>query len=169
MKEIFEYFGLTEGAALCDVDAAYDRIRLKYVERVFFKGIEGTRAANALNLLEENYNEIKSYIYNRDFGENNVEIKDMVKAAAATENTQKLQEYLDVILKKDAYWHYIQSIVFYIKKLYFESLNHIKTAALMDKQNIKYEKAVFKLEEKILLKSQEVLSERDGSDESDDD
>jgi hypothetical protein len=151
--KILSYFGLDDNASAEAIDGVYNDRHTRLYEAVFLKGIEGERAACELNALEEAYKEAKNYINNRDFGENNPEIAKLVNEAAASGNPEKVQAYLDVILDKTAYWHYVQSVVYYIKHLYFDSIKHLKTALTLDKLNEKYSKALYRLEEKILLQS----------------
>jgi hypothetical protein len=132
------------------LDEEFDKRKTEFEDRLFLKGAEGQEAAKSLTELKEKYRQAKDYIVNRDFYEGNPDISRMIAAAHENKNADELQEHLDIVLDKDAYWHYIQSVVFYIKRLNYESLRHLKRAVQMAPQNDKYSEALFRLGTKIL-------------------
>jgi hypothetical protein len=158
MELLNNYFKLGDDVSESELKAAYESLKAKFSEMVFLKGADGERAAHELTRLQDNYRGADIFLKNRDFKEGNAEIAEMIKQAAASGETDKIQAYLDVINDKSAYWHYIQSTVYYIKKLYFDALKHLRLAASRDVGNVKYEKALFKLEEKVLLVNEEFLN-----------
>jgi hypothetical protein len=159
MELLNNYFKLSDDVSENELKTAYESLKAKLSETVFLKGAEGERAAHELTRLQDNYRGADIFLKNRDFKEGNGEISEMIRNAAASGETDKIQEYLDVINDKTAYWHYIQSTVYYIKKLYFDALKHLRLALSMDAGNEKYEKALFKLEEKVLLANAAFLTD----------
>ncbi|MDR2090735.1 MAG: hypothetical protein LBP62_03680 [Clostridiales bacterium] len=161
MELLNDYFNLGDDASSGELTAAYEKLKNTFSDRVFLKGAEGETAARELMRLQDNYKSADIFLKNRDFKEGNAEISEMVKRAAKSGEADGIQAYLDVINDKNAYWHYIQSTVYYIKKLYFDALRHLRLALSMDGENAKYAKALFKLEEKILIANAEVFEEEE--------
>ncbi|MDR1906061.1 MAG: hypothetical protein LBQ27_03980 [Clostridiales bacterium] len=149
------YFTIDTAADMAELEEIYRKKRDELSQKIFLRGSEGETAAYEISMLEEKYCEAVNRIRNENFTDGNAEITELVNQAIKTNDTEKLQAYLDTIITKNAYWHYIQSLVYYIKKLYFDSLNHLRTAVVTDNANKKYQRALFKLEEKILLKNEE--------------
>lgn len=149
----FDYFGLDSSVSQKTLSDAYHKEKERLESEVFLKGAEGERAVRELSQIRERYAEARDLIRNRDFGEGE-ETNTLVREAVKSGEIDGLQAYLDTILNKDGYWHYLQSVAFYIKKLNFDSLSHLEAAVNADPENLKYQKALFRLEEKILLENE---------------
>jgi hypothetical protein len=148
-----EYFGLSDAAAESELVQAYEKMKSGFYDGLFLKGKEGRDAADNMTRLEESYSEAKGFIINRDFCEGNADITAMINRAIASNDVYELQTRLDAVIEKTAFWHYVEAVAFYIKKLYFDAMEHLRQAVLLSDRNVKYAKALFRLEEKILMES----------------
>ncbi|MDR2046321.1 MAG: hypothetical protein LBP79_00180 [Clostridiales bacterium] len=154
MEILNNYFGLDDCAKESEVDAVFQKMKAELAEKITLKGAEGETAARESARLSDNYRNAVIFVRNRDFKDGAREITRLIKQAAKAKDdgsADAVQAYLDMIYDKTAYWHYVQAAVYYIKTLYSDALKHLKLARSLDKNNEKYRRAVYLLNEKIML------------------
>ena len=116
MQEYYKILGLTADATEEEIENAYKILKDKYSRERFYEGEIGNEAARNLTKVETAYHEImaskktasseeKTYDYS--------EVEKMIKSG----NLNKAQDILDDFSDRDAEWHYLQSVIFYKKKL----------------------------------------------------
>lgn len=144
-----EILGLSEGATKEDIEAAYRTLRAKYLEERFMDGEAGNAAAKMLNKIETAHTELLNELNeNRSFegsGESYQRVEDLLKDNDADE----AQRVLDGFNERGAYWHYLQSVVYYRKNWINESKKQLEIAIRLEPDNEKFKDTYKKLNEKI--------------------
>jgi len=144
-----EILGLSEGATKEDIEAAYRTLRAKYLEERFMDGEAGNTAAKMLNKIEtahtELLNELNENRSSDGSGESFQRVEDLLK----DNNADEAQRVLDGFNERGAYWHYLQSVVFYRKNWINESKKQLEIAIRLEPDNEKFKDTYKKLNEKI--------------------
>lgn len=147
-KQNLDILGLSEGATVEDVKAAYETLRAKYLEERFMDGEVGNNAAKMLTRIETAYSELLTELKeapSHDGGETFSRVEELIKDG----NIQDAQRVLDGFNERGAQWHYLQSVVFYRKNWMNESKKQLEIAIQLEPENEKYKEAYRKLNEKI--------------------
>ena len=148
-KKNLELLGLSEGATAEEINAAYETLRAKYLEDRFLDGEEGNNAAKMLTKIEVAYNELLTEMNEdaaaEDGGASFTRVEELLKAG----NIQDAQRVLDSFNERNAYWHYLQSVIFYRKNWINESKKQLEIAIQLEPNNDKYKQAYNKLNERI--------------------
>lgn len=150
-KRNLEILGLEEGATREQIDAAYERLRAKYLEERFLDGEAGNEAARMLSKIETAHNELLSELSeatkdaNEDGGSAYERVEQLIKA----NELEDAQRALDAFNERNAQWHYLQSVVFYKKNWMNESKKQLEIAMHLDTENQKYKDAYKKLNDKM--------------------
>lgn len=144
-KNPYLILGINENSSEQEIDRAYYDLRRRYSEDRFLPGDQGRLAAEKLSELDEAYqdvirlyNEKQSY---RNYGSSYGEIESLIKAG----QLEKAQGMLDNTGERTAEWHYLQSIIFYRKNWYSESLKQLDFAVSLEPNNTKYTNAHMRL------------------------
>ncbi len=147
-KTPYEILGLSEGASLEEIEAAYEKLRAEFVEKMFLEGEAGNAAARRVTEIDNAYRDLKaelesSHVHEDSFRVENVydEIERLIKAGQVND----AQDKLDNLAVRDATWHYYQSIIFYRKKWYLDSKKQLEMAVSQDPDNKRYRDALERL------------------------
>ncbi len=144
-QNLYELFGLNEGATLEEVTEAYERLKKQYSEARFQAGSAGAEAAAKLNEIEIAYEDIKVDLKNRQARAGGTEMFAQIEQLIKVGNLDEAQHLLDEIMDRPAEWHYLQSIVFYRKNWYTDSKKQLELACKLDPQNVKYRDTLLRL------------------------
>lgn len=136
---------IRENATDDEIESAYFKLRRKYSEDRFLPGEEGRLAAEKLSELDQAYEDIKRLKIEKtsfqNYGSAFGEVERLIKAG----ELEKAQQMLDNMSERGAEWHYLQSIIFYRKNWFTESLKQLQFAISIDPQNTKYSDAHIRL------------------------
>ena len=162
MQEYYKILGLTEDAAIEEIEKAYKEKKEKYMRERFYEGEIGNLAAKNLTKLETAYQEIINYKKHVKIGEKGVEqdfseVEQLLKEG----DVAKAQQKLDDILDRNAEWHYLQSVIFYKKNWSNESKKQLEIALNMEPHNTKYANAYTKLKEKMAFNDRQFQTGND--------
>lgn len=150
-KRNLELLGLSEGATAEEIEAAYSRLRAKYLEDRFLDGEAGNNAARMLTKIETAHNELLAELaeaeneVSGDAGSAYAKVEEYIKDGKIDE----AQRALDAFNERNAQWHYLQSVVFYRKNWMNESKKQLEIAMHLDASNEKYKDAYKKLNDKM--------------------
>ena len=148
-KNNLELFGLSEGATADEITAAYEALRAKLLEDRFLDGEEGNKAAKMLTKIEVAYSELMAEINesatSTDGGASFTRVEELIKAG----DIQEAQRVLDSFNERTAYWHYLQSVVFYRKNWINESKKQLEIAIQLEPNNEHFKEAYKKLNDKM--------------------
>lgn len=148
-KKNLELLGLSENASADEIKSAYETKRAKLLEDRFLDGEAGNKAAKMLTKIDIAYqellNELNEDAVAADGGASFSRIEELLKAG----DTAEAQRVLDSFNERTAYWHYLQSVVFYRKNWINESKKQLEIAIQLEPNNEKYKEAYRKLNEKI--------------------
>ena len=148
-KKNLELFGLSEGATAEEIKSAYESMRAKLLEDRFLDGEDGNKAAKMLTKIDIAYqellNELNEDAAASDGGASFSRVEELLKAGDITE----AQRVLDSFNERNAYWHYLQSVIFYRKNWINESKKQLEIAIQLEPNNDKFKEAYRKLNEKI--------------------
>ena len=153
-KKNLELFGLKEGATKEELNAAYEKLRARYLEERFMDGEVGNNAAAMLTRIEVAYSELlrefnESAMAGED-GNSYTRVEELLKDGNITE----AQRVLDSFNERGGKWHYLQSVVFYRKNWISESRKQLEIAMQLEPDNEKYKETYRKLNEKISYDAQ---------------
>ena len=116
MKEFYDFLGLSEVATDEEINARYNELKEKYSEDRWLDGEAGNEAARNLTKLQTAYREImasrKESKINTEGQDAYEEISELLKA----EKLSEAQSRLDAFNERTAEWHYLQAVVYYIRK-----------------------------------------------------
>lgn len=148
-KKNLELLGLSEGATAEEIKSAYESMRAKLLEDRFLDGEAGNNAAKLLTKIDVAYqellNELNEDATASDGGASYARVEDLLKAGDMSE----AQRVLDSFNERTAYWHYLQSVIFYRKNWINESKKQLEIAIQLEPNNDKFKEAYRKLNEKI--------------------
>ena len=158
MQENYQILGVSENASKEEITSAYLKLKEKYSRERFYEGEIGNEAARRLTKIETAYSEIM-----RDFDEqNNSQGQNNgyagVEKALKDGKLDEAQALLDNVTNRDAEWHYLQSVIFYKKNWFNESIKQLEIAMELDPGNRKYGDAYTKLKEKMDYTAQQFRS-----------
>ena len=142
--------GIREGADRAEIDAAYEKLKKEYTDKMFIQGDEGAEAAKKLTEIKQAYEALtvtenksqENYGYKaqeetRTFAD--------VEALIKSGNIDEAQRVLDNISDRSGEWHYLQSVIFYRKNRIAESKEQLEMAVKSDPSNVKYTDALNKM------------------------
>ncbi|MCH5147437.1 MAG: hypothetical protein J1F61_05500 [Clostridiales bacterium] len=148
-KKNLELLGLSENASAEEIKSAYEALRAKYLEDRFLEGEAGNNAAKMLTKIEVAYNELMTEFNEdaaaEDGGASFARVEELLKAG----DLQEAQRIMDSFNERTAYWHYLQSVIFYRKNWINESKKQLEIAIQLEPDNDKYKEAYRKLNDKI--------------------
>lgn len=140
-KNPYLILGINENATEQEIERAYYNLRSKYSEDRFLPGDEGRLAAEKLSELDEAYEDVlRLYSEKRayqNYGSSFGEIESLIKSG----QLDNAQSMLDNTEERSGEWHYLQSIIFYRKNWYTESLKQLEFAMKLEPNNTKYSDA----------------------------
>lgn len=152
-KKNLELLGLSENASAEEIKSAYEALRAKYLEDRFLEGEAGNNAAKMLTKIEVAYNELMTEFNEdaaaEDGGASFARVEELLKAG----DLQEAQRIMDSFNERTAYWHYLQSVIFYRKNWINESKKQLEIAIQLEPDNEKYKEAYRKLNDKINFNS----------------
>ena len=152
-KKTLELLGLSENASAEEIKSAYEALRAKYLEDRFLEGEAGNNAAKMLTKIEVAYNELMTEFNEdaaaEDGGASFSRVEELLKAG----DLQEAQRIMDSFNERTAYWHYLQSVIFYRKNWINESKKQLEIAIQLEPDNDKYKEAYRKLNDKINFNS----------------
>ena len=161
-RKNLELLGLSEGATADEITAAYEAKRAKLLEDRFLDGEEGNKAAKMLTKIEVAYNELMAElnenVTSADGGASYTRVEELIKAG----DIQEAQRVLDSFNERTAYWHYLQSVVFYRKNWINESKKQLEIAIQLEPNNDHFKEAYKKLNDKINYDSRAAGSQYSG-------
>lgn len=144
-----EILGLDDSATREDIEEAYNKLREKYREERFLDGEAGNEAARMLTKIETAYTELLSELAEESkddtTGTSYGKVEELIKSG----DLQEAQRVLDSFNERNAYWHYLQSVIFYRKNWINESKKQLEIAMHLEPDNEKYKDAYKKLNEKM--------------------
>ena len=161
-KQNLEILGLSDGATREDIQAAYDKLREKYLEERFMDGEAGNNAAKMLTKIEVAYNELLSELSENKEEESGGSAFERVEELLKSGDIQEAQHVLDAFNERNAYWHYLQSVVFYKKNWMNESKKQLEIAMQLEPDNEKYKDSYKKLNDKMNYNAQQSQSQQGG-------
>ena len=136
---------INENASKEQIDQAYIKLKRRYSEDRFLPGEDGRIASEKLSELEEAYEEAQRLYIERqsyqNYGSIFGEIERLVKAG----EMEHAQAMLDNMSERSGEWHYLQSIIFYRKNWFTESLKQLEFAMSLEPDNKKYADAHMRL------------------------
>lgn len=148
-KKNLDLLGLSENASADEIKSAYETLRAKLLEDRFLDGEAGNRAAKMLTKIDVAYqellNELNEDAAAADGGSSFFRVEELLKAG----DIHEAQRVLDSFNERTAYWHYLQSVVFYRKNWINESKKQLEIAIQLEPNNEKFKEAYRKLNEKI--------------------
>lgn len=152
-KKNLELLGLSENASAEEIKSAYEALRAKYLEDRFLEGEAGNNAAKMLTKIEVAYNELMTEFNEdaaaEDGGASFSRVEELLKAG----DLQEAQRIMDSFNERTAYWHYLQSVIFYRKNWINESKKQLEIAIQLEPDNEKYKETYRKLNDKINFNS----------------
>ena len=161
-KKNLELLGLSEGASADEITAAYGALRAKLLEDRFLAGEEGNNAARMLSKIDAAYSELMSELNEKatsdDSGSSFARVEELIKAGDLAE----AQRALDGFNERTAYWHYLQSVVFFRKNWVNESKKQLEIAIQLDPNNDHYKETYKKLIDKINFDSKTADQQYEG-------
>lgn len=132
---------ISENATEEEIDKAYYNLRKKYSEERFKPGEDGRIAAENLSELDEAYEDairqLRERVSYKSFGTVFGEIENLIKAG----ELDRAQRMLDDTSERPGEWHYLQSIIFYRKNWFTESLKQLDFAMAIEPGNTKFSDA----------------------------
>lgn len=146
-EDPFVTLGVDRGATQNEIYDAYKTLRNRYAEERFMEGEAGADAAMNLQKLDLAYAEALEYNHQNASVSGNV--YDEIKSAVNAKNLDKSQSLLDSISRRDAEWHYYQSIVFYERSWFAECKKQLEIALDLEPENEKYRKSLENLKAKL--------------------
>ncbi|MDD4840092.1 MAG: hypothetical protein PHE93_05460 [Clostridia bacterium] len=154
-EDPFVTLRISKGATQSEIYDAYKALRNRYEEERFMEGEAGADAARMLQQLDLAYAE--AIEYNHDtatvIGEGNA--YEEIKKSISDKNLDRAQTLLDNITRRDAEWHYYQSIVFYERSWFAECKKQLQIALEIEPNNEKYKKSLANLETKLNKENQQ--------------
>lgn len=159
-KSDLELLGLSEGATKEEIQAAYEKLRAKYLEDRFKDGEEGNEAARMLTKLDTAYSEIMSELSEDQHALNGGTSFEKVEEYIRSGNIQEAQRVLDSFNERSGRWHYLQSVVFYKKSWMNESKKQLEIAMQLEPDNEKYKEAYRKLNDRIKSTAQQAQGQQ---------
>ncbi len=154
-KKNLEILGLREGATEEEIKNAYQAARAFYEEERFQDGEKGNEAARMLTKLDVAYQELLTEFAEQEesktesLGSAFAKVEELIRNDDLTE----AQHALDAFNERTAYWHYLQSVVFYKKNWTNESKKQLEIALQLDPANEKYKESLRKMTEKMRTES----------------
>lgn len=148
-----EILGLDDSATREDIEEAYNKLREKYREERFLDGEAGNEAARMLTKIETAYTELIAELAEESSGENGGTSFGKVEELIKSGDLQEAQRVLDAFNERGAYWHYLQSVIFYRKNWINESKKQLEIAMHLEPDNEKYKDAYKKLNDKMMSDS----------------
>ncbi len=148
-KNNLSLLGLDESATRQDIEQAYQTLREKYREDRFLDGEAGNEAARMLTKIETAYRELMNELDEEAVGDANSASFEKVEELLRSGDIQEAQRVLDSFNERTAYWHYLQSVVFYRKNWINESKKQLEIAMRLEPDNEKYKTAYKKLTDKV--------------------
>lgn len=157
-----EILGLDDSATREDIEEAYNKLREKYREERFLDGEAGNEAARMLTKIETAYTELIAELAEESSGENGGTSFGKVEELIKSGDLQEAQRVLDAFNERGAYWHYLQSVIFYRKNWINESKKQLEIAMHLEPDNEKYKDAYKKLNDKMTSDSANTASGNQG-------
>jgi molecular chaperone DnaJ len=148
-EDPFVILGVERGATQNEIYNAYKALRNRYEEERFLEGEAGADAARRLQELDIAYAEALEYNHLTATVENDGTNYSEIKRALTEKNLERAQALLDNTVRRDAEWHYLQSIVFYERNWFVECRKQLQIALELEPANEKYQKSLKNLETKI--------------------
>lgn len=139
--------GISEDATFAELQDAYTKLQNKYKADRFLEGEAGSEAIRKLEEVEWAYNECQKILQEKVSIDNSNTIYEEVSALIKADKLTEAQSKLDSIDKRNAEWHYYQSIVYYKKKWFNDSKTQLEICVSLDPKNYKYADALRKLNE----------------------
>lgn len=124
-----------------ELDAKYAALKAQYSEDRFLEGEAGKQGAIHLSELEEAYAQIHAA---RAQAKQNEMFGDDLDRADALIKEGKLdlaQQKLDTVSSRTGRWHYLQSIVYYKRNWYQDSLQQLNIAISLEPDNEQYKRS----------------------------
>lgn len=147
-QEYYELLGVTENSTDEEIENSYRELKKKYENDRWLDGEAGNEAAKMLNKLEAAYQEIMSFRKETAEASSNqsafAEVENLLKQGG-DDNIAKAQGKLDSFSERNAYWHYLQGVLFYKKNWNNECKKQIEIAMQLDPDCQKYKDAYSKL------------------------
>lgn len=155
----FVTLGVRHGSSREEILNAYHEKRDKYQNDLFLEGEAGADAAKKLQELDLAFNDALQALEDEAAGYKNSASLAEVRQALTEKRFDDAQSLLDQMEKRDAEWHYLQSIVFYNKNWFTECKNQLEIAVEIDPSNEKYSKALGNLKAKLSKKDEGINGE----------
>ncbi len=150
-SKLFEILNLDTNATENEVLEAYTLLKNKLRDDMFCEGEVGNNAAEKLTYLESLYSQYQDEIA-VSVKQTESEAEEVISPAfqnihnlVKNGDPNSAQTALDNIMDRNAEWHYYQSMIYYKKDWYTDSLKHLKTAISMEPDNAKYKTALERL------------------------
>lgn len=144
-KNPYIILGVSEEATFAELQDAYTTLQNKYKADRFLEGEAGAEAIRKLEEIEWAYNECQRILHDNATIDNSSKIYEEVSDLIKNDKLVEAQSKLDSIDKRDAEWHYYQSIVYYKKKWFSDSKTQLEICVSLDPKNFKYTEALRKL------------------------
>ena len=144
-KKYYEILGLNGDAVLNDLEKNYKMLEAKFRSQLFEEGEVGMAAAEMLTELKNAYDIVYEDILGKGFNDEKSNSMELIYDAIRKKDADTAQNYLDKVLNKNAVYHYLQSVVFYLKEWYDEAVAHLQLAIEMQPAEAKYTMAMTKL------------------------
>lgn len=162
-KNNLSLLGLDENATRQDIEEAYKTLVAKYKEDRFLDGEAGNEAARMLTKVETAYRELINELDEETVGDTGVSFE-KVEELLKNGDIHEAQRVLDAFNERGAYWHYLQSVIFYRKNWVNESKKQLEIAMRLEPDNEKYKTAYKKLTEKTTVENLNYAGTGNGED-----
>lgn len=146
-KNPYIILGVSEDATFAELQDAYNALQNKYKADRFLEGEAGAEAIRKLEEIEWAYSECQKALHDKATIDSSGKIYEEIGNLIKSDKLVEAQSKLDSIDKRDAEWHYYQSIVYYKKKWFSDSKTQLEICVSLDPKNFKYAEALRKLNE----------------------
>lgn len=147
-QEYYDLLGVNENSTDEEIAERYRELKKKYNNDRWLEGEAGNEAAKMLNKLDTAYQEILTFRREQARSAKKSTAFEDVEAllkSGTEDDLKKAQEKLDAFSERNAYWHYLQGVLFYKKNWNNECKKQIEIAMQLDPDNAKYKDAYSKL------------------------
>lgn len=144
-KNPYLILGVSEDATFAELQEAYLKLQNKYKADRFLEGQAGADAIKNLQELDWAYEECKRLIQEKATIKGNGNPYEQISKLIKENKVNEAQSNLDAIEKRDAEWHYYQSIIFYKKNWLNDSRTQLEICVSLEPNNLKYSEALSRL------------------------
>ncbi len=148
-KTPFEILGLSEDVTESQLFDRYNHLRDKYNDLRFEPGEKGRDACDKITEIEDAYKEALEILQDKYVEENIEQILKDVSDLIRAKQFDEAQTKLNTIKCRTAYWHYLQSGIYYGKHWHNDAEKELHLAISLEPSNAEYRRVLSELEKKM--------------------